>query len=84
VAHHLRRLQRVCDAQELQKYEFAHVGKRCRCRISVTLAAPASAQNLLESFFGSLSRTLNAPMRQSAPIHAFAEPSVRFESLIKS
>jgi hypothetical protein len=49
-----------------------------------TLAGVVAAglQNLGESFFGSLSRALNAPMRQLAPIHAFAEPSVRFKSLI--
>ncbi len=47
--------------------------------LTLALPAPASAQGLFESFFGSLGRALQAPMREPAPIHAYAEPSVRFE-----
>ena len=50
--------------------------------LTLALPAPVSAQNLLESFFGSLSRALQAPAREPAPIHAYAEPSVRFERAI--
>jgi Protein of unknown function (DUF2865) len=50
--------------------------------LTLGLPAPASAQGLFESFFGSLSRALNAPVREPAPIHAFAEPSIRFERAI--
>lgn len=47
--------------------------------LTLCLPAPASAQSLFESFFGSLGRALQAPVQQPAPIHAYAEPSVRFE-----
>ncbi len=47
--------------------------------LTLTLPAPAAAQSLFESFFGSLGRALQAPVRQPTPVHAYAEPSVRFE-----
>jgi hypothetical protein len=50
--------------------------------LTLGLAAPASAQGLFESIFDSLSRALHAPVREPAPIHAFAEPSVRFERAV--
>jgi hypothetical protein len=50
--------------------------------LTLALPAPAAAQSLFESFFGSLSRALQAPVREPAPIHAFAEPTIRFERAI--
>ena len=50
--------------------------------LTLDLPAPASAQGLFESIFGNLSRTLHAPVREPVPIHAFAEPSVRFERAV--
>jgi hypothetical protein len=50
--------------------------------LTLALPAPAAAQGLFESFFGGLSRALSAPIRQPAPIHAFAEPSDRLERVI--
>ena len=50
--------------------------------LTLALPAPTSAQGLFESFFGGLSRALQAPVREPTPIHAFAEPSVRFERAI--
>ena len=50
--------------------------------LTLTLPAPAAAQGLFESFFGGLGRALQTPVRQPAPIHAYAEPSDRLERVI--
>jgi hypothetical protein len=50
--------------------------------LTLGLPAPASAQGLFESIFDSLSRALHAPVREPEPIHAYAEPSVRFERAV--
>jgi Protein of unknown function (DUF2865) len=50
--------------------------------LTLGLPAPASAQGLFESIFSSLSRALHAPVREPEPIHAFVEPSVRFERAV--
>ena len=50
--------------------------------LALGLPAPASAQGLFESIFNGLSRALHAPVQEPEPIHAYVEPSVRFERAV--
>jgi Protein of unknown function (DUF2865) len=60
----------------------AAAGVLAAAMLTLALPAPAPAQGLFESFFDGLSRALQAPQREPAPIRAFAEPAVRFERTI--